>query len=140
VINTSGRESVVKTGILAVLVVTALLTTGYAQQLSGTYELNQEYGSIGSMHYTLVFKPGYKGTLVRESHIRKDVGGPIESSKASFEITYEVDGNDFKYSTAGKTVGTITKSANLPPEKYTVPAGQECLFVDRAGFMCKSSK
>jgi len=68
-----------KTSICAVLVVTALLTTGYAQQLSGTYELLREYGSIGSMHYKLVFKLGHKATLVRKDLIRKDIDGPIKS-------------------------------------------------------------
>jgi len=120
-----------KTSIFGVLVVAALLTTGHAQQLSGTYELHREYGAMGSMDWRLVFKSGYKATIYTKG---------IDGKTGKDEVTYEVDGKDFKYSVAGKVLGKITKQANLPPGKYTIPAGQECLFVDRAGLMCKSSK
>jgi hypothetical protein len=130
-IKTFGKRSGMKTSIFTVLVVTALLTTGHAQQLSGTYELLREYGSIGSIHYKLVFGSEHKATMSTKG---------IDGKTVTTEVTYEVDGNDFKWSIAGKTQGTITRQENLPTGKFTVPAGQECIFVDRVGLMCKSIK
>jgi hypothetical protein len=116
---------------VAVLVVTALLTISYAQQLGGTYELTQEHGSIGSVHYKLVFKSEHKATMYITG-----LHGLHDKSETD-EVTYEADGKDFKWSTGGKTMGKITRQENLPAGKYTIQAGQECIFVDRAGLMCK---
>jgi hypothetical protein len=92
------------------LVFAALLTTGCGKSFSGTYESIQK----GALYSRLVFEPGHKVIL--------NMGG------VTTEATYEIDGNQFKY-----TIGGMTQVAEI-----TEKEGHECINLNPiVGLLCK---
>jgi hypothetical protein len=103
---------------IAVLVAMALLTTACGKQLSGTYS---SIDNSDGVKRSLVFESGHKAVLTM------DAGSLF---KQSTEGTYEIDGNQFKFTMAGMTqVGEITTNKQ---------GSRECINFGTLGLVCKS--
>jgi hypothetical protein len=107
-----------KTILFVVLVAMALLTTSHAQQPSGAYEITKEVPQMGSTRFKLVIKSSHTATLYISAMGRNE----------SEEVTYKVDGNNFRYTITGESkVGNITR-----------PTGRECISLVYVGLLCKN--